>query len=63
VLTLELGQWARWRANFRLVEEHVSDWSYQKWVVNVAYLHGPPPVDLFQTTEPVTVADDMAQLF
>jgi hypothetical protein len=63
VLRLEIGQWGRWRLNFRLWEDfNNSEWLYQKWVVNVAYLPGPSPGDLLQRTEPADVADDMVQL-
>lgn len=63
VLRLEVGQWGRWRLNFRLWEDDGrSEWMYQKWVVNVAYLPGPPPADLFRTTAPASVSDDMAQI-
>jgi hypothetical protein len=63
VLRLKIGRWGRWRVNFRLWEDfNSSEWLYQKWVVNVAYLPGPPSRDLFQGTEPAEVADDMVQL-
>jgi len=63
VLRLKVGQWGRWRLNFRFWEDYrQSEWRYQKWVVNVAYLPGPPPSELFQATEPVDVADHMVQL-
>lgn len=63
VLRLEIGQWGRWRLNFRLWEDFGrNEWLYQKWVVNVAHQPGPSPADLFQTTQPADVTDDMVQL-
>ncbi|MGC4791788.1 hypothetical protein ACLQ22_28640 [Micromonospora sp. DT178] len=63
VLRLLVGQWGRWRLNFRLWEHWGNcEWQYQKWAINVAYLAGLPPVDLFQVTEPVEIVDDMVQL-
>jgi hypothetical protein len=63
VLRLLVGQWGRWRLNFRFWEYWGNcEWQYQKWVINVAHLAGPPPVDLFQVTEPADIVDDMLQL-
>lgn len=63
VLRLAVGQWGRWRLNFRLWEDYdQSEWRYQKWVVNVAHLAGPPPPELFRTTGPAVTADHLVQL-
>jgi hypothetical protein len=63
VLRLEVGQWGRWRLNFRLWEDDGhGEWKYQKWVVNIAHLPGRSRIDVFQTTGPAWVADDMVQL-
>lgn len=62
VLRLLPGEWGRWRLNFRLWEDDGrSDWSYQKWVVNVGHLP-TPTTDLFLTTAPVAVTDEMVQI-
>ncbi|GAA2595389.1 hypothetical protein GCM10010435_88020 [Winogradskya consettensis] len=63
-LRLERGQWGRWRVNFRYWEDFgTSEWRYEKWSVNVAYLPGLPPADLFRSTTPDVVTDELVKLW
>lgn len=65
VFVLELGAWARWRINFRFGPECAcgSEWRYEKWVVNVAYLAGPVSPELFAAGQPSRIVDELAPLF
>jgi hypothetical protein len=62
LLRLAPGRWGRWMVNFRVVDEHLSAWSYRLWVVNVAHLPGRADPAVFVHGGPAAVVDNRARL-
>lgn len=60
VCTLQSGQSARYRANFRL-SGYSMPWTYYDWTVNIA--HAPPQDDLFLRREYDFERDDRVSLY
>ncbi|KFF99151.1 hypothetical protein IQ62_20530 [Streptomyces scabiei] len=67
LFALEPGQRGCWRFNGHFTPDgcscHSHHWWYEKWVVNIAYVSGTPPTNLFTQCEPTHAVDNRVRLF